>query len=165
MAKARTTETVEPKFEAAAPFAAIKDAIENVQSKIEIPAAARDFVKRSAETVQERTADVHAGALNITKSAEKVAVNLVGGYALFTRGLIDASFANVQHALSTVEKVAAAKSVNEALQIQAEFVRESAKANYDRVVSAGESVKAVVNDGVEVVKAEWTKIMPAAKAA
>ena len=165
MAKAKTTESIEPKFEAAAPFAAIKDAIENVQSKIEIPAAARDFVKRTAETVQERTADAHAGALNLSKSAEKVAVNLVGGYALFTRGLIDASFANVQHALTTVEKVAAAKSVNEALQIQAEFVRESAKANYDRVVSAGESVKAVVNDGVEVVKAEWTKIMPAKKAA
>jgi hypothetical protein len=162
---AKTTKTVEPQFEAAAPFAAVKEAFENVQSKIEIPAAARDFVKRSAETVQERTADVHAGALNLTASAEKVATNLVGGYALFTRGLIDASFANVQHALQTVEKVAGAKSLNEAVQIQVEFVRENAKANYERVVSAGESVKAVVNDGVAVVKAEWTKVMPVKKAA
>ena len=103
-------------------FSSIQNTIENLQGKLEIPAAARDFVKRGASTAKDRAESVHGGAAKFANGAETVATKFVAGYANFTRGLLDATFANVQHALSTVEKVAGAQSINEAVQIQADYV-------------------------------------------
>lgn len=143
----------------------VKETIETVQSKMEVPAAAREFVQRAAATVKERAASVHTGANDVATGAERLATSFVGGYANFVRGVVDATFANVQHALDTVEKVAGAKTVNEAAQVQADFVRESAKANYERVRSAAETARTVITDGAGQVQAELAKLNPYAKKA
>ena len=143
---------------AAGYFDQIKQTIENVQSKIEVPAAARDFVKRGASTAKERAESVHAGVVKLTDGAEKLATSFVGGYGNFTRGLLDMTLANVQHTLATVEKVAGAQSLNEAVQIQADFIRESASANLERVRGAAETAKTVVVDGAKTVQAELSKV-------
>ena len=75
-------------------------------------------------------------AAKATEGAEKFATSLVGGYANFTRSLLDISLANVQHTLATVEKLAGARSLNEAVEVQADFVRESARANVERIRNA-----------------------------
>jgi hypothetical protein len=135
-------------------MSSISEVIENVQSKMEVPAAARDFVKRTAATAQERAETVHTGIATATTKVENFATAFVGGYANFARGLVDASLSNVQHALSTVEKVAGAKSLNEVVQIQADYVRESAKANFDRVKNAAEIARTTVVDGAKTVQSE-----------
>lgn len=139
-------------------FSSIQDMVGNAQSKIEVPAAARDFVKRNASTARERAATVHDGAAKLTEGTEKFAASFVAGYANFTRGLLDATLANVQHALSTVEKVAGAQSINEAVQIQADFVRDNAAANVDRVRGAAETAGTAVIDGAKKVQAELSSI-------
>ena len=138
-------------------FASVQKAIENVQGKLEVPAAARDFVKRTASSAKDRAETVHTGAANATNTVEKFATSFVGGYANLTRGLLDATLANVQHALSTVEKVAGAQSINEAVQIQADFVRENARANFDRVRDAADTAKSVVTEGAKNAQAEFSK--------
>lgn len=143
---------------ASAYFSSVQNMIDNVQSKIEVPAAARDFVKRNASTAKERVETVHGGAAKLTEGAEKFATSFVAGYATFTRGLLDATLANVQHALSTVEKVAGAQSLNEAVQIQADFVRENASANMDRVRGATEAARTAAVDGARTVQAELSNI-------
>lgn len=143
----------------------VKQTLDAEQSKIEVPAAAREFVQRATSTAQERAESVHEGATNVATSAEKLATSFVGGYANFTRGLIDATFANLRHSLATVEKVAAAKSVSEAVQIQADFVRENATANYERLRGAAETARTVVADGVEQVRGEFAKVMPGTRQA
>lgn len=144
----------------------VKQTIDAVQSKIEVPAAAREFVQRATSTAKERAESVHEGASNVANSAEKLATSFVGGYANFTRGLIDAAFDNVRHTLETVEKVAAAKSASEAVQIQADFLRDNAKANYERLRGAAEAARTVVVDGAEQVRGELARFNPyAAKAA
>jgi hypothetical protein len=135
-------------------MSSISEVIETVQSKMEVPAAARDFVKRTAATAQERAETVHTGIATATTKVENFATAIVGGYANFARGLVDASLSNVQHALSTVEKVAGAKSLNEVVQIQADYVRESAKANFDRVKNAAEIARTTVVDGAKTVQSE-----------
>jgi hypothetical protein len=135
-------------------MSSISEVIETVQSKMEVPAAARDFVKRTAATAQERAETVHTGIATATTKVENLATAIVGGYANFARGLVDASLSNVQHALSTVEKVAGAKSLNEVVQIQADYVRESAKANFDRVKNAAEIARTTVVDGAKTVQSE-----------
>ncbi len=136
--------------------ASIQNAIDNV-SKLEVPAAARDFVTRTASSAKERAESVHTGATNATASAEKFATSVVGGYANLTRGLLDMTLANVQHTLATVEKIAAAKSVNEAVQLQADFVRENARANFDRIRGAAETARTTVTEGAQAVQAEFSK--------
>lgn len=139
-------------------FASVTEALENVQSKIEVPAAARDFVMKGASTAKERVETAHEGALKFANGAEKVAASFVGGYANFARGLIDATVANVQHTLNTVEKVAGAKSINEAVTIQVEAARESATANMDRARSVAETVRAAVTEGGKEVQAQFSKL-------
>lgn len=162
-AAAETTATVESTL--AKTVESVKETIANVQAKLEVPAAARDYVVKAAATVKERAEDAHTGANELTASMEKGLVKLVGASTNVTRGLIDATFANIQHALVTVEKVATAKSVNEAMQIQADYVRESARANYDRVRDAAEVARTAIVDGAKTMQAEVTKLMPAKKAA
>ena len=142
---------------ATAAYQQISDAIDSVNKKVEVPAAARDFVKRTAATTKQRAEAVHAHAAKATEGAEKLATLLVGGYANFTRSLLD-SLANIQHTLATVEKLAGARSLNEAVEVQSDFVRESARANVERVRKAADSVKSVVADGAKTVQAEISKI-------
>jgi hypothetical protein len=154
-----TTKTnAKTKPAAAGYFEQVRDALENVTSKIEVPTAARDLVTRTASSASERAEQVHATVGKLTDGAEKLATSFVGGYANFTRGLLDMTLANVQHALSTVEKVAGAKSLSEAVQLQADYVRDNARANYERVRGAAENVRTVVTDGAKTVQAEIGKI-------
>lgn len=139
-------------------FASVTEALETVQSKLEVPAAARDFVKKGASTAKERVETAHEGAIKFANGAEKLSLSLVGGYANFARGVIDATVANVQHALNTVERVAAAKSVNEAVTIQVEAARESANANLERARSVAETARSAVTEGAKEVQAQLSKI-------
>ena len=143
---------------AAAAFQQISNAIDSVSKTIEVPAAARDFVKRAASSTKQRAETIHATAAKATEGAEKLATSLVGGYADFTRGLLDISLANVQHTLATVEKLAAVRSLNEAVDVQADFVRESVRANVERISNAANTAKSVVADGAKTVQAEVSKI-------
>src|SRR5262245_41331236 len=149
-----TAKTATPGSDYVAP---IQQAIESAQGKFEVPAAARDFVIKTASSAKEQAETVHTNVANAAKTAETFATSLVGGFASVTRGLLDASFANVQHTLSTVEKVAGAQSLKEAVQINADFVRESARANYERVRVAADTVKSVVTEGTEKAQAEFSR--------
>lgn len=152
---AKTTKTASA---AQDPMAAMSEAFETVQAKMEVPAAARDFVKRTAATAQERAETMHDGLATATTKAESLATAFIGGYASFARGLVNASLANVQHALTTVEKVAGAASLNEAVQIQADYVRESARANFERVKDAAEIARTTVVDGARTLQSEMADL-------
>jgi hypothetical protein len=143
------------KTAAASSYAApIQNAIDNVQAKLEVPVAARDFVKRTASSAKERAESVHSSAANAADSVEKFATSIVGSYATLTRGLLDMSLANVQHSLTTLEKLAAAKSINEAVQLQADFVRDNARANFERIRDAAETARTIATEGAQSVQAE-----------
>jgi len=143
---------------AAGYFAAIQNAFETLQTKIEVPAAACDYVKRGASTAQTQAETAHQGAAKFTDGAAKLATSFVGGYANFTRSLLDMTLANVQHTLLTVEKVAGAQSLNEAVQHQADFVRESLNANVERATNAADTAKSAFTDSAKTVQAELSNI-------
>jgi len=157
MEKPMTKAAAKTNTAASGTIASIQNAFENVQSKLEVPAAARDFVKRTASSAKERAESVHSGAANVANGVEKFATSIVGGYANLTRGLLDMTLANVQHTLSTVEKLAGAKSLNEAVQLQADFVRENARANFERVRNAADTARTTVTEGVQTAQAEISK--------
>jgi hypothetical protein len=139
-------------------FSSFQNAFENIQARLEVPAAARDFVKRSASSTRERAETVHSGAASATNGVEKLATSIVGGYADLTRGLLDMTLANVQHSLSAVEKLAGAKSMNEAVQLQADFIRDNGQANLDRVRTTAEKARNSLAEGVQTLQAEIFKL-------
>ena len=137
----------------------MSEAFESVNAKMEIPAAARDFVKRGAAAAQERTAELHESLSGATARAENLATAAVTDYADFTRAIFGACLANMRHALTTVEKVAGATSFGEAVQIQSDFVRESAAANYERAREAAEAVRARFADGAKSFQDEVSTLV------
>lgn len=135
-------------------FDQIKQTFDGFQNKLEVPASAREFVKNGAEKTASGAEKVHANTVKFVDSAEKISSSLVGGYANFVRGALDLTLANVKASLETLEKVAGAKSVNEAVQIQTNFVRENTAANIEKAREAAETARAAVVDGFKTVQAE-----------
>ncbi|MEM5472216.1 phasin family protein [Hoeflea sp. AS60] len=122
----------------------ITEAVENLRENIANPEAAREFVAEQAANAQAHAEQVHQSASAMNAEAEKATVSLMGSYASFTRTLIDMTTANVSHAFATVEKAAAARSLPDVMQIQADYVRDSAKANYDRIREAADAARETV---------------------
>src|SRR5436305_10332481 len=57
-------------------FAPVTDALKNLQN-LDVPEAARDFVKRTASTAKERAADIHAGTEKVTAAIETAVADSV----------------------------------------------------------------------------------------
>jgi hypothetical protein len=149
----------------AAPFAQVFEAISNATRQIQVPEAARDFVKRTAVNAKERAVEAHDGATNATASVEKALISLVNGGAAVTRSLLQAGHENLVATLATVEKVAAAQSAQEAIQIQIDFARDNTRANVERIRDAAEFVRGKLTEGAEAVRADIAKVMPAMRKA
>lgn len=151
--------------EAFSPVETVKQAFSNFTGKLEMPGSARDFVTRAAVTASERAAEAHKFADTATGKAEMAFTTIVGGSAKITRNLLQVSFENLEATLTVVQQVAAAKSLSEALQIQADFARDYTKANYNRIREAAETIKETVQDGAKTVQAEMSKYNPFMKQA
>ena len=68
-------------------FAPMTDALKNLQN-LEVPEAAREFVKKTAGTAKERAADLHAGSEKVTAVIETTVADLRAKGAEF-RGAIE----------------------------------------------------------------------------
>lgn len=127
--------------------------------------SAREFVKRTACSAKERADTIHEGSLKLNTNVEKAMTGFVSGYASFLNNIADATHANVEHALVTVEKVAAAGSVSEALKIQADFVRENTTANFERVRDAANASREMIVDGAAAIRENAANVWPYGKKA
>lgn len=121
--------------------AIIMNTVEALQENIAVPEAAREFVAQQAATAQQQAEAAHESVAQFNTQAEKAAVSFAGSYANFTKSLIDMTAAIIRDAFATVEKVATAKSLPDAMQIQADFVRNSSKANLERLKDVAETAK------------------------
>ena len=122
--------------------------------------SAREFVKRSAASAKERSDNLYEGSTKLNSGLEKVLNRAVVGYVGFLGNIAEATHSNVNHALSTAEKLAAAKTLSEAAQIQADYVRESTSANIERVRDAINTGREVAMEGVEAVRENAAKVWP-----
>lgn len=146
MTTAKTTKAAPKK-------AAVK---EDANRVAEFADTARDYVQRTATAAKDRTDSAYENVGEFNKGVENTMNRLVRGYVSILEGAARVSHENVKHALTTVEKVAAAKSLSEAAQIQVDFVRESTAANYDTARAAFEDVRETVTEGAEAARARAT---------
>src|ERR1700735_3025756 len=117
-----TTETnsVLNSFKAA--FAPVTEAFKNFQN-LEVPEAAREFVKKQAETAKGRAADFYAGSEKATEVFESAVTGSVSEGAQISRNIQQALFQDAESFFACVGKIASAKSINEAVQIQSDLLR------------------------------------------
>src|SRR6202023_184071 len=115
-------------------FAPVTDALKNLQN-LEVPEAARDFVKKTARTAKERADDLHAATEKVTAAIETAVAGSVSEAAKTSRNIQQAIYQDTEAFFAGVDKLASAKSINEAVQIAPDMVRASGETFVSRAKS------------------------------
>jgi hypothetical protein len=135
---------------------AAKDNAQEVTNKV--ADGAREFVKRSAETAQERAEGFYETTKTYNTQLEDTLKRAATGYTNMLGGLFDAAFANVNHTLAAVEKLAEAKTASEAIQIQSDYVREHSAQNMEHLRSAYDYVRDVTTENATYIREGYGKM-------
>jgi phasin len=138
-------------------FAPVTDALKNIQS-LEVPEAAREFVKKSAGTAIERAADLYAGSEKATTAIETAVAGSVSEAAKISRNIQQALYQDAQAFFAGVDKLASAKSLNEAMQIQSDMVRARGEVLVSRAKSTTEYLGKLVADGAKSAQDNFAKV-------
>lgn len=147
-----------------------KATVKSVQDESEALTArlsegAREFVKRSTSTAKERADGMYDASKRYNGDLEDLLVRAAKGYSNVLANIADAAYANANHTLATAEKVAEAKSLSDAMQIQMDFVREYTSNNVENVRSAYDYVRDVVTTNGEQLRDTTSKLWNNEKAA
>jgi phasin len=156
------TNSVLNTFKAA--FAPVTDALKNIQN-VEVPEAARDFVKRTAGTAKDRTADLHAGSEKVTAAIETAVSNSVTEAAKVSRNIQQAIYEDAQAFFAGIDKLASAKSINEAVQIQSDLARAHGEVFVTRAKSTTEYFGKLIADGAKTAQDNFAKVASYGKTA
>ncbi len=138
-------------------FAPVTDALKNLQN-LEVPEAARDFVKKTAGTAKERAADLHAGTEKVTDAIETAVAGSVSEAAKISRNIQQAIYQDTEAFFAGIDKLASAKSLNEAVQIQSDMVRARGEVLMSRAKSTTEYLGKLVADGAKTARDNLSKV-------
>src|SRR3954451_24590857 len=116
-----TTETSSAYDTVKQAFAPVADAFKSIQN-MEVPEAAREFVKKQAETAKVRAADIHAGSAKVTDAIETAVAGSVSEAAKISHNSSHSMYQDADAFSAAIAKLASSKSLNEAVQIQSEIV-------------------------------------------
>jgi phasin len=138
-------------------FAPMTDALKNLQH-LEVPEAARDFVKRTANTAKERAADVYAGSEKVTAAIETAVADSVSEAAKVSRSIQQAFFQDTEAFFAGIDKLASAKSLNEAVQIQSDLARARGEVFVSRAKSTTEYLGKLAAEGAKTAQENLAKV-------
>ena len=138
-------------------FAPVTDALKNLQT-LEVPEAAREFVKKTAGTAKERAADFHAGSEKVTEAIETAVAGSVSEAAKISRNIQQAIYQDAEAFFAGIDKLASAKSLNEAVQIQSDMFRARGEVFVSRAKSTTEYLGKLVADGAKTAQDNFGKV-------
>src|SRR3981081_3652270 len=138
-------------------FAPVTDALKNLQN-LDVPEAAREFVKKTANTAKDRTADLHAGSEQMTAAIDTAGADSVRRAAKISRNIQQALYQDAEAFFSGIDKLASAKSLNEAVQIQSDMVRARGEVFISRAKSTTEYLGKLVADGAKNAQDNFSKV-------
>jgi phasin len=138
-------------------YAPVTDALKNIQN-MEVPEAAREFVKKQAETAKERAADLHASSEKVTAAIETAVAGSVTEAAKISRQIQQALYQDAEAFFAGIDKLASAKSLNEAVQIQSDMVRARGEVFMSRAKSTTEYLGKLVADGAKTAQDNFSKV-------
>ena len=138
-------------------FAPVTEAFAKLQS-LEVPEAAREFVKKQAETAKERAADLHAGSEKVTAVIETAVTGSVSEAAKISRNIQDAIYQDAEAFFAGIDRLASAKSLNEAVQIQSDMLRARGEVFVSRARASSEYLGKLVADGAKTAQDNFAKV-------
>ena len=152
-----TTETNTVFDTVKAAFAPVTDAFKNFQN-VEVPEAARDFVKKTANTAKERAADAYAGSEKVTAAIETAVTDSVTEAVKISRNISQALYQDAEAFFAGIDKLASAKSFNEAVQIQSDLARAQGEVVVSRAKSSAEYLGKLVANGAKTAQDNLSKV-------
>src|ERR1700726_2811941 len=138
-------------------FAPVTEAFKNLQN-LEVPEAAREFVKKTAGTAKERSADLYAGSEKATEVIETAVDGSVSEAAKISRNIQQAIYQDTEAFFAGIDRLASAKSLNEAVQIQSDMVRARGEVFMSRAKSTTEYLGKLVPDGAKNAQDNFSKV-------
>ncbi|WJR80597.1 phasin [Bradyrhizobium sp. NP1] len=138
-------------------FAPVTEALKNFQN-VEVPEAAREFVKKTANTAKDRAADVYAGSEKVTAAIEAAVSDSVTEAAKISRNIQQALYQDAEAFFAGIDKLASAKSLNEAVQIQSDLVRARGEVLISRAKSTTEYFGKLVANGAKAAQDNFAKV-------
>ena len=138
-------------------FAPVTEAFKNFQN-LEVPEAAREFVKKQAETAKERAADFYAGSEKASEVIESAVTGSVSEAAKIGRNIQQAIYQDAEAFFAGVDKLASAKSINEAVQIQSELLRAHGETLVSRAKASSEYLGKLVTEGAKTAQDNFSKV-------
>jgi phasin len=152
-----TTETTNMYDTVKEAFAPVTEVFKNFQN-MEVPEAARDFVKRAANNAKERAADVYAGSEKVTAAIETAVADSVSEVAKISRNLQQAAYEDAEAFFAGLDKLASAKTINEAVQIQSDLARARGEVLISRAKSSTEYLGKLVANGAKQAQDNFAKV-------
>ena len=135
-------------------FAPVTDAFKN----LEVPEAAREFVRKSANTAKDRAADLHANSEKVTDAIETAVAGSVSEAAKISRNIQQAIYQDAEAFFAGIDRLASAKSFNEAFQIQSDMVRARGELFVSRAKSTTEYIGKLVADSAKSAQDNFSKV-------
>jgi phasin len=138
-------------------FAPVTDAFKNLQT-MELPESAREFVKRQASAAKERSAEALAGSEKVTAAIETAVADSVSEAAKISRNIQQAIYQDAEAFFAGIDKLASAKSLNEAVQIQSDLARTQGEVVVSRAKSTAEYLGKLVANGAKTAQDNFSKV-------
>jgi phasin len=138
-------------------FAPVAEAFKNLQN-LEVPEAAREFVKKQAETAKERAADFYAGSEKATDAFESAVAGSVSEVAKISRNIQQALYHDTEAFFAGIDRLASAKSINEAVQIQSDLLRSRGEVLMSRAKASTEYLGKLVAEGAKNAQDNFAKV-------
>jgi phasin len=152
-----TTETTNVYDTVKQAFAPVTEALKTFQN-VEVPEAAREFVKKTANSAKERAADVYAGSEKVTAAIETAVTDSVTEAAKISRNIQQALYQDAEAFFAALDKLASAKSLNEAVQIQSDLARARGEVLVSRAKSTTEYLGKLVANGAKTAQDNFAKV-------
>lgn len=138
-------------------FAPVTEAFTKLQN-LEVPEAAREFVKKQAEAAKTRAADAYAGSEKVTSVIESAVAGSVTEAAKISRNIQQAIYQDAEAFFVGIDKLASAKSLSEAAQIQSDLVRARGELLVSRAKATSEYLGKLVTDGAKTAQDNFAKV-------
>ena len=138
-------------------FAPVTEAFKNFQN-LEVPEAAREFVKKQAETAKDRAAEVFAGSERVTAAVETAVTESVTEAGKISRNIQQAIYDDAQAFFAGIDKLASAKSVSEAVEIQSSLLRARGEVFVSRAKATADYFGKLAANGAKSAQDNFAKV-------
>jgi len=126
---------------------------------------AREMMMRTTSTAKERADGLFETSQQVNKTLESTLVRAAHGYANILGNIAQAAYVNVNRGITAAEKLATAKSVKDAIDVQTTYVREQSTCSMNNARAAYDYARDVATESGEVLRDTTTKMWKSDKAA